>query len=582
MKENLFLTTLSTLPVDSDALRPIQDEGSEAPPSSPVRRSRRSPLNPLLTSQERAYSRHGCSPSFDARYLNILLDTNTMRIPNLIQHRGLSFYTNQGAAEEYERSGNYKGGLHLIMRSLASVFTLSGVSVLPSIIDISDFKTPALDYESHAFSLLLDRRVISNIQLYGNPVAVSEMKKNLYFVYSLFSGIAYIRLYADDGAHPHHQAKARLIQEYLKKLPQDIRSAIDVLMNIRHRKVRVEDIQKSMQALMLAFMNNKKWVDVINNLLSDLYTLDSKVFYEKNASIIDSQYQIETDSVSVFYWISRMMRREILLKTNHGKAKAGKKLSAEVINGFHKLEKTRYLCNMPIHVFVALNSFFDYIYCCADSTTLPNKVTFKQRLFEILDTLYSSYTEEKVWYADPSSICELEQTSLSPLLADMGYSLEALRASTQQYLINNKAMGQLIDDKFDVNDFALCLDAIHTGMPILTRNVDMQEQVWGNLARALIIGRDVQFIVVDRLLENAQKDSIEEITVMDLTHYCEKYLDTRHLWSLTNYQGANKLFPLGLQDVDEPLFMPNPSPRSIESPTAGADDEDDCKSAYSW
>jgi hypothetical protein len=110
----------------------------------------------------------------------------------------------------------------------------------------------------------------------------------------------------------------------------------------------------------------------------------------------------------------------------------------------------------------------------------------------------------------------------------------------------------------------------------------MQEQVWGNLARALIIGRDVQFIVVDRLLENAQKDSIEEITVMDLTHYCEKYLDTRHLWSLTNYQGANKLFPLGLQDVDEPLFMPNPSPRSIESPTAGADDEDDCKSAYSW
>ena len=140
-------------------------------------------------------------------------------------------------------------------------------------------------------------------------------------------------------------------------------------------------------------------------------------------------------------------------------------------------------------------------------------------------------------------------------------------------MANNKAMGQLIDEKFDVNDFALCLDAISKGMPILTYNAKMQEQVWGNLARALILGRDVQFIVVDHLLEYAKKPSINNITKSDLMGYCDKYLDTRHLWSVTNHQAASSLYS-DLSAIRDPVYLPSPSPRLAGRPNDFAEEKE--------
>ena len=111
----------------------------------------------LRTSAERTAERHSCSPHIDARYLSVFLDTNSLSISNKVKDRNIAFYTNVGVSEEYRRTDNYKGGLHLIMRALGKSYSLDKVSVLPSEINISDFKAPALDEDSHVFGRLVDR-----------------------------------------------------------------------------------------------------------------------------------------------------------------------------------------------------------------------------------------------------------------------------------------------------------------------------------------------------------------------------------------------------------------------------------------
>jgi len=529
----------------------------------------------IRTSAERTRERHSSSPAVDARYLSVFLDTNSVSIKNYIKDGNIAYFTNVGVSEEYRRTDNYKGGLHLIMRALGKSYSLDRVSVLSSEIDISDFKTPALDESSHVFGRLVDHQFIKNISLDGDPKDVSALKKNLDLVYKLLSGIAYVRLYSDESMATHHQVKAAYIRERFATFPESIINGIDRLMNVTDTNTNTWAVE--IKAFMTLLMGSPKevqcWIKPLNALLQQLSMLDSKRFYEKNQDKIDQQYHVEESSVSIFYWVSRMMYREGLLQTKMKSSaiNSTSSPSSKVDHSF--LQGTKNLGDMPDHVCSALNTFFDFIYDDFKSkTTLkkPSKHAFKVMLIGVMDDLYTQYTRERAWYADPKDIYDAEQNAMQERFAGTGYSSEYLRISTQRYMENNKAVGQLIDDKFDVNDFALCLDAISNGMPILTHNVKMKEQVWGNLARALILGRDVQFIIIGHLLQDADRPSIEDITAFDVDRYCDKYLDTRHLWTMSDHRVAGELYE-DLRALPGVLYIPAPvSPRAPISSSGNA------------
>ena len=481
--------------------------------------------------------------------VKVNIDTNLL-VDTVDSNPNFGIICSQYVLDEAFKVKNFKGGINIVASKKINNTTVDkgAISLVDSSINLESIETdvwqdseagvPAAERSTFNLGYLLN----SNIYLTGR----SKIEKEV--INFLFRSISYL-IINKNSATESHKDKIKVLQEFIiffKSADGFDSSIIDKLLS-DNLNIISSDIELLITKIFLLGESSLLRIsDAINTVKIKLTKIDHSYFINDNAAELRANCTELENDFSVFYFLYRME-----YYSNYEKASIMKSpdLKLPKLSSSTSPEKFKEIasCLKLAGVKCAYEDFMTFLFPkCGIAVT---KGEFKKSLSDMYDELKYSYALydnnckiKNIKYTHKGLKEKSIATEKETIRKHMRkyFSINEIQSHFLDYIFNENNSDKLIDGAFDANDFAICWDSIKMGVPLFTCNIQMQKQVWGNLARAYLLGRDLQIITPNeielyyRLNRNEIEGGVAGINASHIHRYCSEHRNMSKLWGWSN------------------------------------------------